>query len=352
MLRLHFFHGQIAVAFSVCLSLSACMSHVQDSDTMEEWDFLKDEKELEAQAISGSLSCRVEGIRCLPPSNQCSDSSACEDDEPRSSAFDEPVLNFEAQCVISNKTTYKIDLTYRSLDGWFSERNLYANGKGGEAVRMKTRGLGCLLAPIEEWGFITLEPMGSCKVDACFSASDHARLCDRLPEVKWQMLDSADRGIGVWVWEGGEVPDHSIYDRSVFGFEVTFHKVLPLEEMGAFPRKWRDPKTGTTWTYTVFRNEVSLGSGYHDVCAIPDRTSGELTIPAEIEGLPVVRIGPFAFCDQDLLTAVSVPPSVRSIGYCAFSWCEKLKSLNISSNVTDIAGNAFEECPELVVHKY
>lgn len=350
MSRLLFLTGQIAVAISVCLPLSACMSHVQDADIMEEWDFLKDEKELEAQAISGSLSCRVESIRCLPPRKHRSVPGSFVGGGFRSAVFDNPELNFEAQCVISNKTPYKIDLAYWSMDCQFCERILYANGKNGDAVRMRTWDVG--MANPKDWTYFTVEPMGCRKLEVVFTASDHARLSDRLAEVKWQMLDEPDGEMSVWVWSGEAEPDHSCYDAESFRFEKTFPKVLPLEEMGAFPRKWRDPKTGITWTYTVFRDEVSLGSGYSDVCAVPVRTSGELSIPGEIEGLPVVRVGPFAFCDNDRLTAVSAPPSVRSIGYCAFSRCEKLKSLNISSNVTDIAENAFVECPELVVHKY
>ena len=40
MVRLRFFNGRIATAFSACLLFSACVSHVQDADTMEVWDFL------------------------------------------------------------------------------------------------------------------------------------------------------------------------------------------------------------------------------------------------------------------------------------------------------------------------
>ena len=351
MVRLRFLNGRIATAFSACLLLSACVSHVQDADTMEVWDFLKDEEEMKADAIEGSLSCRVECIRCLTQGKQRPCSSGCDDGEALSSAFAEPELSFKAQCVISNETPYKIDLTYRYLDVWFSERMFYANGEAGEAVRMETFEAGCIFAPMETWGFFTLEPMGVCKVDAYFSVRDRAGLCKRLKDVKWQMVDASDRRMPVWVWEGNQVPDHSFCDQD-FGFDVTFQKVLPLEEMGAFPRKWLDPRTGVTWTYTVFRNEVSLGSGYHDVCAVPERTSGELSIPDEIEGLPVARIGPFAFCCCDRLCVVNVPHSVRSIGHRAFSGCDKLKTINISSNLIDIAENAFEGCPDLVVRRY
>ena len=346
----HSWEGRIAVAIVVCLALSACISRLRDSDVMEEWDFLKDEEERKSESIAGSLSCMVESIRCLPPCKQCSASGICDDGGSRSSDLDEPLLNFEAQCVISNKTPYKIDMAYWYIYAGFCERILYANGKNGEAVRMRTWDM--IMPNPKGWKYFTVEAMGSRKIKVVFSASDHSCLRDRLPETKWQMLDEPDGKIPVWVWSGEAEPDHSHYDTESFSFEKTFPKVLPLEEMGASPREWRDPKTGIAWTYTVFRNEVSLGSGYSDVCAVPERTAGELSIPAEIEGLPVVRIGPFAFCCCDRLCVVNVPHSVRSIGHSAFSDCDKLKTMNISSNLMDIAENAFVGCPDLVLRRY
>lgn len=341
---------EVVGAISACLALSACVPRPLELDDMEEWDFLKDEEARKAEAISGSLTCMVESIRCLSASNQCPVSDACDVGVSSMTVPGERVLNFEAKCVISNRTPYKIDLSYWHIYAWFCERILYANGEHGEAVRMRTLDMG--MPNPKDWKYFTIEPMGSGNVAVLFKAADFARLSDRLPEVKWQMQDELHGEVPVWIWTEATKPDHAYYDEESFRCETVFPKVLALEEIGAFPRKWRDPKTGMNWTYTVFRNEVILGSGYHDVRAVSVRTSGELSIPSEIEGLPVVGIGPFAFCCCDRLSVVNVPRSVRSIGYSAFSECDKLKLLNISSNITDMAENAFEKCPDLVIRRY
>ena len=48
---------------------------------------------------------------------------------------------------------------------------------------------------------------------------------------------------------------------------------------------------------------------------------GAITIPDEIDGLPVTSIGNFAFYLCTGLTSVTIPDSVTSIGYDAFAGC-------------------------------
>ena len=43
----------------------------------------------------------------------------------------------------------------------------------------------------------------------------------------------------------------------------------------------------------------------------------------------------------------SIPNSVTSIGYAAFTWCTGLTSVTLPSSITSIAGNAFEGCTGL-----
>lgn len=54
-----------------------------------------------------------------------------------------------------------------------------------------------------------------------------------------------------------------------------------------------------------------------------------VTIPSEIEGLPVTSVGAYAFQDCTSLTSVIIPDSVTSIGYDAFSGCSGLESITV-----------------------
>ena len=75
--------------------------------------------------------------------------------------------------------------------------------------------------------------------------------------------------------------------------------------------------------------------------------SGDLIIPAEINGLPVTSINEYAFIWCSGLVNVTIPNTVTHIGEYAFSTCTGLKSVTIPSSVTDIGDYAFRECRSL-----
>lgn len=99
---------------------------------------------------------------------------------------------------------------------------------------------------------------------------------------------------------------------------------------------------------------------------------GYVEIPAEIEGLPVKRIGGLAFsagcgeltgvtipdsvvwiCESAfahnaMLTCVRIPPSVKVIDECAFAGCGGLRWVDIPEGVVWIGFSAFIMCQRLV----
>jgi len=54
------------------------------------------------------------------------------------------------------------------------------------------------------------------------------------------------------------------------------------------------------------------------------RGGGELSIPDQIDDLPVTSIGDFAFSSCDDLTSVTIPDSVATIGNSAFRDCRSV----------------------------
>lgn len=71
----------------------------------------------------------------------------------------------------------------------------------------------------------------------------------------------------------------------------------------------------------------------------------ELTVPAEINGIPVKDIGS-CFNDNTSLTSVTLPESVTTIEDYAFSDCTYLETI-IAPGVTAIEQNAFDGCTAL-----
>ena len=295
---------------------------------------------------NGYFSCTVESIR----SASANVFDPCDAEDTASSNFCESAIYLEVQCVISNKTPYDVDLTRQCIDSLFDGEYVYAKGDKGDAIRMTAYKTDWYYSPKKQ-KFRTLKSKGRCRVKTKIGAGDSTELYKRLHAIQWQMLDHECIMMRGWIRTKEGVTSHSYEDAMRFEVEVTYPKTLPLEEMGAFPRKWRDPKTGIEWTYRVFRNEVVLGGGDGWETAIEKETTGAVKIPAVIDGMPVVSIGNAAFmlCEVE---SMSVPPSVRSIGYGAFDQCHDLKELSISSNVTDIAVSAFRYCHDLVIRRY
>ena len=77
------------------------------------------------------------------------------------------------------------------------------------------------------------------------------------------------------------------------------------------------------------------------------KASGELTIPATIEGNPVTSIGRSAFTYNRRLTSITIPDGVTSIGDDAFSNCTSLTSITIGDGVTSIGDGVFAYCSSL-----
>lgn len=84
------------------------------------------------------------------------------------------------------------------------------------------------------------------------------------------------------------------------------------------------------------------------ICIIGfDISKDTVEIPDEIDGMPVTKIGAYAFSDAKLITEVVIPDTVTAIAVEAFSYCTRLEKVNIPYGVTTIGNYAFENCESL-----
>ena len=74
-----------------------------------------------------------------------------------------------------------------------------------------------------------------------------------------------------------------------------------------------------------------------------ESTTGELTIPSEIDGKPVTAIKNTAFFGCHSLASVVIPAGVTSIGDQAFHSCTNLSKVTIPASVTSIGNGAFDQ---------
>ena len=121
-----------------------------------------------------------------------------------------------------------------------------------------------------------------------------------------------------------------------------------------------DTVGGLTWGYTVSDGSATVygGSfeewddeeeGYVEAYypAIPDDTSGAITVPTSLGGYPVTAIGDGAFCECHYLTSVTVPVGVVTIGEEAFTDCERMVDVTLPEGLRSIGDDAFDGCGKL-----
>lgn len=112
------------------------------------------------------------------------------------------------------------------------------------------------------------------------------------------------------------------------------------------------PETDTSMSITASAEvyEALNYDAYDDHVEITGfaEETADLVIPAEINGLPVTKIGYYAFEGCENLQSVSIPDSVTHIDTSAFQNCTKLAEVTLGSGLTEISASAFAGCVSLV----
>jgi len=73
---------------------------------------------------------------------------------------------------------------------------------------------------------------------------------------------------------------------------------------------------------------------------------GDIVIPSEIEGMPVVEIDGYVFLGKTNITSVVIPDSVNTIGSSAFRRCKNLKHVTLPKSLS-FGSDAFDGCSSL-----
>ena len=77
-------------------------------------------------------------------------------------------------------------------------------------------------------------------------------------------------------------------------------------------------------------------------------TSTELTVPVEIEGKVVNKIGDYGFSECKTINSITIPSNIKSIGKYAFNKCTGLINATIPTTVDSVGDYAFYYCTGLV----
>lgn len=109
--------------------------------------------------------------------------------------------------------------------------------------------------------------------------------------------------------------------------------------------------SGAIWHYleTVTDGYLTydIVDGKATVVDCDSSASGEVVIPAEINGYPVVAVGQYAFKDCDLVTDVVIGDNVTTLARQSFADCKMLKNVVFSDSLITIGAEAFRNCSSL-----
>lgn len=97
-----------------------------------------------------------------------------------------------------------------------------------------------------------------------------------------------------------------------------------------------DDQTGDEFLFNIYTSDSVEIIGYSGSDAFH-----KVTVPSEIDGKTVVRIGDEAFKDNNAITGVILPDTVTEIGGFAFAGCDYLTDVQFSANLVTIGECAF-----------
>ncbi len=78
--------------------------------------------------------------------------------------------------------------------------------------------------------------------------------------------------------------------------------------------------------------ELNEDGKSYSVIDCDQSAEGEVVIPSTFNDLPVDNISDWTFGNCEIITAISIPDSIKTIGLKVFSYCTSLVSINVDSN--------------------
>ena len=138
------------------------------------------------------------------------------------------------------------------------------------------------------------------------------------------------------------------------GVAANFRILFPYDATGFTTPVWRgyfaEPLTGEiilqhgNFEYTIRRVTLpGTGNVSRDEVVILRYlgNTANIVIPASIDGLVVAGLGDAAFFQNQTLTQITLPDTLRTIGNSTFSGASGLTTITIPASVTSIGANAF-----------
>ncbi|MCI7691171.1 MAG: leucine-rich repeat protein [Oscillospiraceae bacterium] len=168
---------------------------------------------------------------------------------------------------------------------------------------------------------------------------DNAGLCHTTVEVKEGTVELAEKDTGkVKTLNAGQKANVvSRTNREPDRIPTTSSDIKPGGDSGSSVQKLTFGDFEYIYNETLGGIEITEYKGNAET----------VSVPAEIDGEKVVKIGELSFLSYEQLTNITIPYGVTEIGWAAFSGCTELTSVTLPDSVTSIEYSAFYDCSEL-----
>ena len=117
---------------------------------------------------------------------------------------------------------------------------------------------------------------------------------------------------------------HSLKNWLLDGAVVSGETIVSMATDHTLVADWNLAIGGGEWDYPAGNGPITLGAPL----VAP---SGDVVVPVEIDGRPVVEIGADAFAGNEAITSITIPASVTNVADGAFAGCTGLKTVAVSS---------------------
>ncbi len=94
-------------------------------------------------------------------------------------------------------------------------------------------------------------------------------------------------------------------------------------------------------------DKTSITSKTYTLVGIGACKDTNIIVQAQKDGMPVTSVGEMAFRNNERITCIVLPETLKVVGSSAFAYCKNLETVVFKGNVTQINNSAFRYCTDL-----
>ena len=112
-------------------------------------------------------------------------------------------------------------------------------------------------------------------------------------------------------------------------------------------KQQRETVNGVEWKFVVNNGSAIICDQDKMDSAISKDVKGNILVPSHLGGMPVRKIGRYAFYECTNVVSVSVPDGITNVSASVFSGCRSLRHIELPQSIEVIGLAAFRDCRNL-----